>query len=74
MAFTKHKHPDGWRIRWNGKDTRFLIIKGDPPKYREGQQYYLVGDGDLDAFMFDALGVGAIMEKLETIAGEMGVT
>jgi hypothetical protein len=71
---TKRKDPVGWRIHIDGCPTRLLISKGDAPRYREPQMYNLVAEYEGDEwprFVFEANGVGAIMERLEMIYGEI---
>lgn len=68
---TKHKaEGGGWQIYVGGRPTNLFIIKGDPARWGDRQDYLLV---DEDDFLFEAPGVSVLMMRLERIRDRLGV-
>lgn len=65
MTLSKRKDGRDWRVVANGKDTPICIIKGDPPRYREPQEWYVIHD--TEEFLFTAKGLEHAMSRLAII-------
>jgi hypothetical protein len=66
MILTKHKSdkPGAWCLRLAGKDLPFTLEKGDPPKYRMPQNWYIMkGDG----VMFEGRSAAGLMHHLQAV-------
>lgn len=71
ITVTKRKHAQGWEVLANREPTGLIITKGDPPRYRERQEWLLVtlvgGSSDWSAVLFRTYGMQDAMDAVETI-------
>lgn len=72
MKLTKHREGEVWQIYADARRTDLFIAKGDPPKFREPQAYWLMNDGETLAL--EGKSVSGLMRDIETIVAALAVT
>lgn len=71
MKLTKHREGEVWQVHADGRRTGLFIAKGDAPRFREPQTYWLMNDGETLAL--EGKSVSGLMRDIETIAAALAV-
>lgn len=65
MTLTKRRDGSAWRVVVDGLDAPIWIAKGEKPRYREPQEWHVLGVDD--DFLFTAHGLDQAMSRLSAI-------